>query len=173
MRDRAPVTHNRQEQIMLITEEEIGPIDYVVVEFPPDCENFTGEMANELVRLTDNGTIRLLDLLIVSKDLDGSFEAFEVDDLDEVDELRTIATEIAEILAAEDIAHLAAAVEPGGTAGVIVYENSWAAPFASTARRAGGQLIAAGRIPMQAIIATLEEDERNEQASTESSEKEN
>ena len=108
--------------------DELGPVDYVVVEFSPGQENFTGEMAQELGKLIESGTIRLLDLLIVSKDDDGAFEAFEVDDLDEVDELRTMETEIAEILAAEDVAHLAAALEPGATAGVVVYENSWAAP---------------------------------------------
>ena len=136
--------------------DELGPVDYVVVEFSSEHENFTGEMATELARLVEGGTIRLLDLLIVSKDEDGSFQAFEVDDLDEVDELRALETEIAEILAAEDIAHLAEAVEPGGTAGVIVYENLWAAGFASAARRSGGQLVASGRIPIQAILASIE-----------------
>jgi hypothetical protein len=98
----------------------------------------------------------LLDLLVVHKDDDGTLEAFEVDDLDEVDELRALETHIAEILAADDVAHLAAAMEPGSTAGVLVWENSWAAPFASAARRSGGQLIATGRIPIQAILASLE-----------------
>ena len=142
--------------------DELGPVDYVVVEFPAGQENFSGEMARELVSLVDSGTIRLLDLLIVSKDEDGSVEAFEVDDLDQVDELRVLESEIAEILAAEDVAHLAEAAEPGTTVGVIVYENSWAAPFASAARRSGGQLVASGRIPIQAIIASLEADEEAE-----------
>ena len=83
-------------------------------------------------------------------------EAFEIDDLDEVDELRALEGEIAEILAAEDVAHLAEAMENGSTAGVLVWENTWAAPFASAARRAGGQLVATGRIPIQAILASLE-----------------
>ena len=144
--------------------DELGPVDYVVVEFPPDEENFTGEMARELGKLIESGTIRLLDLLIVSKDDDGAFEAFEVDDLDEVDELRAMETEIAEILAAEDVAHLAAALEPGATAGVIVYENLWAAPFASAARRSGGQLVASGRIPIQAILASFEAERADEEA---------
>jgi hypothetical protein len=67
---------------------------------------------------------------------------------------------VAEILAAKDVAHLAAAMENGSTAGVVVWENRWAAPFASAARRSGGQLIASGRIPIQAIAASLEADER-------------
>jgi hypothetical protein len=136
--------------------DELGPVDYVVVEFPAGHQNFTGEMAEELANLVESGTIRLLDLLIVRKDEDGSYEAFEIDDLDEVDELRALEAEVAEILAAEDVAHLAEAMEPGSTAGVVVFENVWAAPFASAARRAGGQLVASGRIPIQAILASLE-----------------
>jgi hypothetical protein len=138
--------------------DELGPVDYLVVEFPAGHQNFTGEMAEELANLVESGTIRLLDLLIVRKDEDGSYEAFEIDDLDEVDELRALETEVAEILAAEDVAHLAEAMEPGSTAGVVVWENVWAAPFASAARRSGGQLVASGRIPIQAILASLEAD---------------
>ena len=139
--------------------DEVGPVDYLVVEFPAGHTNFTGEMARELAALVDAGTIRLLDLLVLRKDDDGTIEAFEVDDLDEVDELVTLEAEIAEILAAKDVAHLAEAMENGSTAGVVVWENRWAAPFASAARRAGGQLIASGRIPIQAIVASLEADE--------------
>jgi hypothetical protein len=136
--------------------DEVGPVDYLVVEFPPDVANFTGEMAAELAALVDGGTIRLLDVMILRKDDDGSIEAFEIDDLDAVDELLRLEAEIAEILAADDVAHLAAAMENGTTAGVIVWENTWATPFASAARRAGGQLIASGRIPIHAIIASIE-----------------
>ena len=115
-------------------------------------------MATELAALVDAGTVRVLDLLILQKDADGSVEALEIDDLDAVGELQKLETQLAEILAADDVAHLAAAMEPGSTAGVLVYENRWAAPFASAARRAGGQLIANGRIPIQAIAAALEAD---------------
>jgi hypothetical protein len=136
--------------------DELGPIDYLVVEFPAGEANFNGEMAAELVALANAGTIRLLDLLVVHKDDDGALEAFEIDDLDEIDELRALETHVAEILAADDVVHLAEAMEPGSTAGVLVWENSWAAPFASAARRSGGQLIATGRIPIQAILASVE-----------------
>jgi hypothetical protein len=139
--------------------DELGPVDYLVVEFPAGVSNFSGQMATQLATLVNNGTIRLLDLLILTKDDAGGIDAFEIDDLEEVDELRALETEIAEILAEEDIAHLAEAMEPGSTAGVLVWENSWAAPFASAARRAGGQLIATGRIPIQAILASIEADE--------------
>ena len=150
--------------------DELGPVDYLVVEFPPGHQNFTGEMAAELRRLVDSRTIRLLDLLILKKDVDGSFDAMEIDDLDLVDDLRALEGEIAEILAADDVANLAEAMEPGTVAGVVVWENSWAAPFASAARRAGGQLVATGRIPIQAIIASLEADEADEELTPSSSE---
>ena len=139
--------------------DELGPIDYLVVEFPPDRANFTGEMAAELAALAEAGTIRILDLLVLQKDDEGSIATFEIDDLDAVSELVALEAQIAEILAAEDVAHLAEAMENGTTAGVIVWENTWAAPFASAARRSGGQLVASGRIPIQAIIASLEADE--------------
>jgi hypothetical protein len=138
--------------------DEMGPVDYLVVEFPAGEANFNGEMAAELAALAESGTIRVLDLLVLRKDADGSVEALEIDDLDGVDELRALETEIAEILAEEDVVHLAAAMEPGSVAGVLVWENTWAAPFASAARRSGGQLIATGRIPIQAIAASMEAD---------------
>jgi fructosamine-3-kinase len=140
------------------TIDELGPVDYVVVEFPPGASHFTGEMAAELAALVKAGTVRVLDVLILAKDADGSVEALEIDDLDTLDELRVLETEIAEILAADDVEHLGAAMEPGSVAGVVVWENRWAAPFASAARRSGGQLIASGRVPIQAIIASLEAD---------------
>jgi Family of unknown function (DUF6325) len=142
--------------------DELGPVDYLVVEFPPGVSHFTGEMAEELAKLVADGTIRILDLLVLAKDADGNIEALEIEDLEEVDELRTAETQLADLLAADDVADLAAAMEPGTTAGVLVWENSWAAPFASAARRAGGQLIANGRIPIQAILASLEADEKGD-----------
>jgi hypothetical protein len=143
--------------------DELGPVDYIVVEFPAGTSNFTGEMAAELARLVDNDLIKVLDLLVLHKDPDGSVEAFEIDDLDEVDELTAIEAQLAELLAEEDVEHLAAAMEPGTTAGVLIWENTWAAPFASAARRSGGQLIANGRIPIQAILASLEADAEDEE----------
>jgi Family of unknown function (DUF6325) len=143
--------------------DELGPVDYIVVEFPAGTSNFNGEMAAELARLVDNDLIKVLDLLVLHKDADGSVEAFEMDDLDEVDELTAIEAQLAELLAEEDVEHLAAAMEPGTTAGVLIWENTWAAPFASAARRSGGQLIANGRIPIQAILASLEADAEDEE----------
>jgi hypothetical protein len=139
-------------------EEELGPIDYLVVEFPAGEQRFSGAMAQELARLVEAGTIRVLDLLILQKDADGSVEALEVEDLGDLGELRALEAELAEILALDDVEHLAAAMEPGSVAGVLVWENAWAAPFAVAARESGGQLIASGRIPTQALIAAFEAD---------------
>ena len=139
--------------------DELGPVDYAVVEFPAGASNFTGEMTKELVALVDAGTIRLIDVLILTKEEDGTVDAMELSDIEELGELEALESELAELLAAEDVAHLAAAMEPGSTAGVLIWENLWAAPFASAARRSGGQLIANGRIPIQAIIASIEADE--------------
>jgi hypothetical protein len=138
---------------------ELGPVDYVVVEFPAGASNFTGEMADELVALVKSGTIRVIDILILTKGLDGSVEAREFEDLDELGPLQEVEAQLAELLAADDVVHLAAAMEPGSTAGVLIWENLWAAPFAAAARRSGGQLIADGRIPIQAIIASIEADD--------------
>jgi hypothetical protein len=141
--------------------DELGPVDYLIVEFPAGASNFTGEMAKELLALVDAGTIRVIDILIITKDADGTVEAMELSDVGELGELQRIEGELAELLAEEDVENLAAAMEPGSTAGVLIWENLWAAPFAAAARRSGGQLIANGRIPMQAIIASIEADESN------------
>ena len=143
--------------------DQLGPVDYLVVEFPADTSNFTGEMTKELAALVDGGIIRIIDILILTKDADGSIDVIELDDLDELGELETIGAELAEMLAEDDVINLAAAMEPGSTAGVLIWENLWAAPFAAAARRSGGQLIANGRIPIQAIIAAIEADEAIDQ----------
>ena len=139
--------------------DELGPVDYLVVEFPAGESNFTGEMAKELLALFNSGIIRVIDVLILTKDSDGAVEAMELSDVGELGELQAIEAQLAELLAEEDVTQLAAAMEPGSTAGVLIWENLWAAPFASAARRSGGQLIANGRIPIQAIIASIEADE--------------
>lgn len=141
------------------TLDELGPVDYLIVEFPAGAQNFTGEGADELVRLHEAGIIRIMDILILIKEEDGSVDAMELSDLAELGELAGLEAQLAQTLAVDDVAHLAAAMDPGSVAGVLVYENLWAAPFASAMRRAGGQLIANGRIPIQALIAAVEADE--------------
>src|SRR3954452_3661304 len=139
--------------------DELGPVDYLVVEFPAAASNFTGEMAKELLALVDAGTVRVIDVLILTKDEDGSVEAMELSDIEELGPLQAVEAQLAELLAEEDVEHLAAAMEPGSTAGVLIWENLWAAPFASAERLSGGQLIATGRIPIQAIIASIQADD--------------
>ena len=138
--------------------DALGPVDYLVVEFPAGASNFTGEMAAELLALVDSGTIRVIDIVILTKDEHGAVDAVELADVGELGELQALEAELAELLAEADIEHLAAAMEPNSTAGVLIWENLWAARFASAARRSGGQLIATGRIPIQAIIASIEAD---------------
>ena len=146
-------------------EGELGPVDYLVIEFPAGHQNFTGEAAEELAKLAESGTIRILDVLILVKNEDGSVDAMELDETPAVDTIRALEADIAEILAAEDVELLAEAMEPGSVAGVLVFENSWAAPFAAATRRAGGQLIASGRIPIQAIAASMEAEMATEEGS--------
>src|SRR3954453_21314042 len=119
-------------------------------------------MARELVALVDAKTIRVIDVLILTKNEDGTVESKELSDIEELGELQALEAQLAELLAEEDVTHLAAAMEPGSVAGVLIWENLWAAPFAAAARRSGGQLIANGRIPIQAIIASIEADEASE-----------
>ena len=144
--------------------DSLGPIDYLVVEFPAGASNFTGEMVEELLALVEGGLIRLVDILILVKDENGEIDAMELSDLEDLGPLQVLEAELAELLAEDDVANLASAMEPGSTAGVLIWENLWAAPFASAARRAGGQLIADGRIPIQAIIASIEADTTEEGA---------
>ena len=139
--------------------DSLGPVDYIVVEFPAGASNFTGEMAEELLALVDSGTIRVIDVLILTKNEEGTVDAMELSDIEQLGPLQRVEAQLAELLAEEDVEHLAAALDPGSTAGVLIWENLWATPFASAARRSGGQLIANGRIPIQAIIASIEADE--------------
>jgi hypothetical protein len=144
--------------------DELGPVDWIVVEFPGS--KFNGEIAPALLDLVERDLVRVLDLLVLKKDADGSLEAFELSDLDqgEIGGLRTYESGLAMLLSEEDVTSLAAAIEPGSSAAVLVWENTWAAPFASAVRRSGGQLVASGRIPIQAMLAAIEADEQGEAA---------
>lgn len=143
---------------------ELGPVDWIVVEFPGS--RFNGEIAPALRDLVERDLIRVLDLLILKKDSDGSIEAFELSDLhdDEIGELRLYEAELAMLLSEDDVTAVAAAIEPGSSAAVLVWENTWAAPFASAVRHSGGQLVASGRIPIQALLAAIEADEQEQES---------
>ena len=141
---------------------ELGPVDYLVVAFPAERANFSGEMVSELTELIDNKTIRLLDLVILTKGDDGSVEATELRDADEseVGQLRDLERDLAVLLATTDVEEIGESLEPGSAAAILVWENTWAAPFGSAVRRSGGQLVTSGRIPTQALVAAVEADRR-------------
>jgi hypothetical protein len=145
---------------MMSDADELGPVDCVVVAFPADQAKFSGEMASELTALMDSNTVRVLDLLLVTKDVDGSVEATELRDADdsEVGQLRAAEADLAVLLAASDIDEIGGVLEPGSAAAVLVWENTWAAPFGAAVRRSGGQLVASERIPTQAIMAAIDAD---------------
>lgn len=139
--------------------DERGPFDHLVVEFPAGRANFSGEMAAELSALVERGLVRVLDLLFVKKEPDGSVEGFESHEFEagDVGELREREGELAMLLAEEDVESIGAALEPGSVAGVLVWENLWAA---AAVRRSGGELVASGRIPIQALAAAVEADQQ-------------
>jgi hypothetical protein len=141
---------------------ELGPVDYLVVEFPVGSQNFSGEMARQLSNLLDRRLVRIFDIVVIEKGVDGRIEVLELADRAEGDPLRAFDVHVAAVLTEADLRAIAESVVPGSVAGVVVWENSWAAPFASSVRRAGGQLIASGRIPIQAIVAVLEDESGGE-----------
>lgn len=144
--------------------DALGPVDWIVVEFPGS--RFKGEIVPVLDDLVERDLIRVLDLLVLKKEPDGTLRSFELSDLDEseIGGLRSYETELAMLLSEDDVNAVAAAIEPGSSAAVLVWENRWAAPFGSAVRRAGGQLVASGRIPVQAILAAIEADVEQEGA---------
>ena len=141
-----------------MTEENLdamGPIDYIVIEWNQGQPN--GEALPHLIDLVDRGIVRILDLAFITKDADGNVADLSIDDLGQVSaEFATFDGVASGLLGDDDLAEAAVALEPGTSAAVLVYENSWAAPFASALRKAGAELVASGRIPVQAIIASLE-----------------
>ena len=139
----------------IIGDPEMGPIDYLVIEWPG--RQPTGEAMPHLVDLVDRGLIRLLDLAFIAKAEDGSVTRVEISDLGEAAEEFAVFVGVdSGLLSDEDTDEAAAALEPGASAALLVYENRWAAPFATAVRRGGGQLVASGRIPIQALISALD-----------------
>jgi uncharacterized membrane protein len=136
--------------------DEMGPVDFFVVAFP--TSQMTGEAFPMLIDLVDRGIIRILDLAFIRKDDDGTVTTLSQVDLERMKILEAVLFEGAAsgLLGADDIEEAGQALEPGSAAGVLVYENVWAAPFASALRRAGGQLVATGHVPIQAMVAALD-----------------
>jgi hypothetical protein len=143
----------------------MGPIDYIVIAWPELKPN--GELAPLVVDLVDRGIIRILDLAFVAKDENGAVAGVEIAELGEqVAELKVFEGASSGLLSGDDLQEAGAALEPGSAAAVLVFENRWAAPFAIAVRRSGGQLVANGRIPVQAILAALDAAEEAESATT-------
>lgn len=140
--------------------EEMGPIDYVLVEWPGRQPK--GEVAPHLVDLVDRGLIRVLDLIFVTKDEDGTVRGLEFADVGgAVAELSVFEGASSGLLSDEDVAEAGGVMEPGTSAALLVFENTWAGPFAAAVRRSGGQLVSSGRIPVQAVLAALDAAEAN------------
>jgi hypothetical protein len=148
---------------MMNQDIELGPIDYLVVEWPPDKQP-TGEALPKLVDLVDRGLIRILDLAFVRKETDGTVVGLDLQDLD-LDgnpELAVFEGASSGLIGEDDYGDAQDALEPGSSAAILIYENTWAAPFATALRKTGAQVVANGRIPVNSIIAALDELEQTE-----------
>ena len=141
--------------------DQLGPVDWIVVQFP-GTDYGKGRVAPLLTDLVDRELIRVLDIVFLKKDQDGHLETAEFSDVDdsELGEFRAAETYLAAVLSEQDVFDLAETIEPGNSAAVLVWENIWAAPFGTAVREAGGQLVASGRIPTQAVLAAIEADEK-------------
>lgn len=158
LRNRIAPTHfskNSDKQRIGMTEEaldSLGPVDYIVVEWTGQQPN--GEAIPHLIQLLDSGIIRLLDLVFVTKADDGTVARLELNELGAEFEVFDGAS--SGLLDEGDISEASSALEPGTSAAILIWENSWAAPFAAALRNNGAQLVASGRVPVQALIDTLE-----------------
>jgi uncharacterized membrane protein len=145
----------------------MGPIDYLVIEWPG--RQPTGEAAPHLVDLVERGLIRVLDLAFITKDEDGKVAGVEISEVaEQVEEMKVFEGASSGLITDDDLGEAAEALEPGTSAALLIYENSWAAPFAAAVRRSGGQLVANGRIPVQAILAALDAAEEAESTAAKS-----
>jgi hypothetical protein len=131
--------------------EEMGPIDYLLVEWTEEQPH--GQLAPLLIDLVDRGLVRILDLVFMAKDDDGTVRAIE---LGELPALAVFDGASSGLVDEEDLQEAGAALEPGTSAALLVYENSWAAPFATALRQSGGQVVSTGRIPIQAVLESLD-----------------
>lgn len=139
-----------------MSDRDVGPIDYLALEFP--AARLGGEGLAALLDLTQQGTIRILDLVVAKVSEDGSFTVVQLADLDGDGSLDLAVFEGAQsgLLDEDDVAQSAALVEPGNAVGVILYENTWAAPFITAMRKVGAEVIASGRIPVDDVVAALD-----------------
>jgi uncharacterized membrane protein len=135
--------------------DQLGPIDYIVVEWPG--KQPSGEAAPLLIDLVDRGLIRIMDLAFMRKNEDGTIETMEIEGMaQEVEALTALVGANSDLITDEDLAETASVLDPGTSAAILIYENSWAAPFAAAVRSSGGQLVANGRIPLNSILEALD-----------------
>jgi Family of unknown function (DUF6325) len=133
----------------------IGPVEYMVVSFPGN--KFTGEIAPELAKLVDKRTIRILDLLFIVKDTDGTVASFEFDQLAELAPYADVDAEVGGFVTPDDVEHAAALLDPGSSAALLIWEDLWAAPFVEAVRSAGGVVVESARIPHELIQSAVDE----------------
>jgi Family of unknown function (DUF6325) len=140
--------------------DSMGPISYLIVEFPGN--KMTGEGLAILVDLVDRGLIRILDLMFVTRDADGSMRAIDLSDIDHDGTLDVAIFEGASsgLLDDSDLTDATSVIEPGSSAGILIFENRWATEFVQALRRSDAQLVAAGYIPQDAIVASLDATDR-------------
>jgi hypothetical protein len=131
--------------------EEMGPVDYLLVEWNGQQPN--GELAPHLIDLVDRGIVRILDLVFLAKDEDGTVGAIEIGEMPHLGDFEGASSGLVD---EEDLAEAGAVMGPGASAALLIYENTWAAPFAVAMRKSGGQVVSSGRIPIQQMLAALE-----------------
>jgi hypothetical protein len=131
----------------------MGPVEYIIVGFPGN--KFSGEIAPELMALVETGTVRILDLVFIGKDADGSVVAFEIDELDAAVGFGGLDGEVGGLISPEDIEYAAAALEPNSSAALLIWEDVWAARFAQAVRNSNGVLLEGARIPHELIEPVL------------------
>ena len=132
-----------------------GPVEYIIVGFPGN--QFTGQIAPELIALVESGTVRILDLIFIGKDADGSVVSFEIDDLDALADFAGLDADIGGLIGPEDVEYAAAQLEPNSSAALLIWEDTWAVPFAKAVRDSGGVLLGGARIPHELIESALSE----------------
>jgi Family of unknown function (DUF6325) len=131
----------------------IGPVEYIIVGFPGN--QFTGEIAPELAKLIDSGTIKVIDLVFIMKDEDGNVASFEFDQRDELAAFAELDGEVGGVLSQEDIDYAGDALEPNSSAALLIWEDTWAVPFVEAIRNAGGVLIEGSRVPHELVEAAV------------------
>ncbi len=131
-----------------------GPVEYIIVGFPGN--QFTGEIAPELIALVESGTVRILDLIFIGKDADGAVVSFEIDELDELAGFSALDADVGGLISPEDIEFAAGQLEPNSSAALLIWEDVWATPFAEAVRRSGGVLLEGARIPHELIEPVLD-----------------